>query len=370
MTTSEQVRAAIAQLAAEWYIANRTGPLPDAKRGEFLAWLKSSPVHIEEYLAIAAIDRVLPQATANPRIDLEVLIALARDDYSVGVVGKLPEFPAGKGADRQVQAPRQVRAPRRVQAPRQAQAPRRMWLRLAAVGMSSIAAIWLLWPTLAPHGGSTTPPRTYQTARGVQGSWPLPDGSTLRLDTDTAVTVRFSPTGRVLELSRGQLWMAVAHDVHRPLKVEAGTAEIIAVGTEFDVYRMADTTRVTVINGKVTVSVKAAPQRTLYVAADQEVQIIDGVLPAATSPARKRETTAWLQRRIVFERRPLGEVADEFNRYNTVPFTIDDPGLRRLPISGAFDAADTDSFASFLQSLTGVRVERQPTAFKISASRK
>jgi transmembrane sensor len=361
MTTSEQqIRSAIAQLAAEWYVANRTSPMSDAKRGEFLAWLKSSPVHIEEYLAIAAIDRALPQATASPRIDLEALIELARADHSAGVVGMLPEFPASTGAASKGAA--STGADRRVQAPR-------MWLSLAAVGISSIAGIWLLWPRLAPHGGGI-PPRTYQTARGVQGSWSLPDGSTLRLDTDTAVTVRFSPTGRVLELSRGQLWVAVAHDVHRPFRVEAGTAEIVAVGTEFDVYRMADTTRVTVFNGRVTVSVNAAPQRTLYVAADQEAQIIDGVLPAATSPARRRETSAWLQRRIVFERRPLGEVADEFNRYNAIPFSIDDPGLRRLLISGAFDAADTDSFASFLQSLTGVRVERLPTAFKISASRR
>ena len=59
MTTSEQqIRSAIAQLAAEWYIANRTAPLSDAKRGEFLAWLKSSPVHIEDmlYPPIAAGD--------------------------------------------------------------------------------------------------------------------------------------------------------------------------------------------------------------------------------------------------------------------------------------------------------------------------
>ena len=349
MTTSEQqVRSAIAELAAEWYIANRAGPLSDAKRGEFLAWLKSSPVHIEEYLAVAAIDRVLPQATDNPRIALEDWIEFARDDRSVGV-GKFPEFPDRKRADRQIQA------------------PRRPWLRYAAVGIASIAGIWLLWSPLAPQDGAAEP-RTYETARGVQGKWPLPDGSTLRLDTDSAVTARFSPAGRVLELSRGQLWVAAAHDVNRPLRVEAGTAEIVAVGTEFDVYRMAGATRVTVTQGKVTVAVSGERHRKLYVAADQEAQIIDGVLPATASPAHGRESTAWLERRIAFERRPLGEVADEFNRYNAVPFRIDDPGLRRLLISGTFDAADTDSFASFLESLTGVRVERLPTAFKISAS--
>jgi transmembrane sensor len=350
MTVSEQqIRSAIGEFAAEWYIANRTGPLSEAKRGEFLGWLKSSPMHIEEYLAIAAIDRILPQATDSPRFSLEALIELAQDDQSVGVVGKFPEFHGANEPDRRVETARQL------------------WLRVAAVGISSIAALWLLWPTPPPHAANTTT-ITYETARGSEGSWALSDGSTLRLDTDTAVTARFSPTGRVLELSRGQLWVAVAHDLHRPFRVEAGSARIVAVGTKFDVYRMSGSTRVTVIDGNVTVSVNAAPQQKLRVAADQEAQIIGGVLPSAASPARQRETTAWLDRRIVFERRPLGEVADEFNRYNSIPFTIDDPGLRRLLISGTFEAADTDSFAAFLQSLTGVRVEKLPTGFKISAS--
>jgi transmembrane sensor len=89
------------------------------------------------------------------------------------------------------------------------------------------------------------------------------------------------------------------------------------------------------------------------------------MLPSASEPTDLRETTAWLERKIVFEQRPLGAVADEFNRYNDKPFTIDDPALRRLPISGTFNAADTDSFAAFLESLDGVRVDRLPTRFNV-----
>jgi transmembrane sensor len=198
----------------------------------------------------------------------------------------------------------------------------------------------------------------------------LPDGSTLRLDSETAVAVHYSSAGRQVELNRGQLWVTVAHDERRPFHVRAGTAEVLAVGTEFDVYRMRSATRVTVLQGQVAVSVlNAGAQRTLRVAADQEVQLIDGVLPDAAAPAHRRENTAWLEKKIVFERRPLGEVAEEFNRYNAVPFTMDDPALRALPISGAFDATDVESFAAFLQSLQGVRVERLPDAFRITASR-
>lgn len=348
MATPEQkIHSAITQLAAEWYVAHRAGPLSDARRGEFLAWLKSSPVHIEEYLGIAALDRVLSQAADQPPISLEDLTKMARDDRSGSVVEMTPASPGGEAGVRSVVAPRQI------------------WLRAAAAAVVSVAAIGLLWGAL--RGARGLPPQTYETAHGAQGTWSLADGSTLRLDTDSAVTVRFSSAARVLELHRGQLWVAVAHDVHRPLRVEAGTAQIAAVGTEFDVYRLAHVTRVTVIDGQVAVSLTGAAQRPLRVAADQQAEIIDGRLPAAPAPAHRREATAWLEQKILFDRRPLSDVADEFNRYNTVPFIIEGPGLRRVLISGAFDASDTESFVSFLKSLPGVHIERLPTAVKITS---
>ena len=74
---------------------------------------------------------------------------------------------------------------------------------------------------------------------------------------------------------------------------------------------------------------------------------------------------AWPEHRVAFERTPLGEVADELNRYGIVQIGIDDPTLRTLPISGVFNAYDTDSFAAFLETLDGVRVERTPTRIRV-----
>jgi transmembrane sensor len=346
-TSDQQIRSAISQVAADWYMAQRAGPMSEAKRAEFLAWLKASPLHIEEYLGVAALERVLPEATEHPRIPLAALTELARDDPSSSVVGVISESPRPTADTMLIQG---------------AGHP---WPRIAAAGIVCIAGVWLLWGTLTEPGHD--PLSSYRTAHGVQGTWRLPDGSTLRLDTDTAVTVRFSSDRRLLELDHGQLWVAVAHDDHRPLRVHAGSTQVTAVGTEFDVYRMRASTLITVLTGQVVVSnLNAVTQGTLQVRADQEVRLIDGILPAAPMPAKRRESTAWLERNIVFERRPLGEVAYEFNRYNAVPFTIDDPQLRRMPISGAFDASDTESFVSFLQTLHGVHVERLPTAIQIS----
>jgi transmembrane sensor len=82
-------------------------------------------------------------------------------------------------------------------------------------------------------------------------------------------------------------------------------------------------------------------------------------------PVDVQQAVAWQHSKIAFERRPLGEVADEFNRYGSIPIEIDDAALRALPISGTFDAHDVDSFVAFLQTLDGVRVEKSNTRIRV-----
>lgn len=67
---------------------------------------------------------------------------------------------------------------------------------------------------------------------------------------------------------------------------------------------------------------------------------------------------AWTQRQLVFERRPLGEVAEEFNRYNRERIKIDSVALRDKVVTGVFEANDPDSFVSFLAKIPGVEIHR------------
>jgi transmembrane sensor len=349
--SDSQIRSAITQVAADWYAAHRSGPLPEADRAAFLAWLKASPIHIEEYLGIAALERMLGAATDDPSLSVDALVGMARRDPTGGVVNL-----AGPSAGHE---PKQGR-------------PLRYWRGIAAAASVCLCLAGILF--VRPIGDAGGGVRAYRTTHGEQGTWPLADGSTLHVNTDTAVTVRFSSSERLVEVDHGQVALEVAHNDGRPFRVHAGSTDTVAVGTEFDVYRRPDATMITVVKGQVAVSVDPfAPARTaraglpagLRVAAGRQVRVVAGMLPSSSEPIDLRETTAWLGRKIVFEQRPLGAVADEFNRYNDKPFTIDDPTLRRLPISGTFNAADTDSFAAFLESLEGVRVERLPTRFNV-----
>ena len=132
-------------------------------------------------------------------------------------------------------------------------------------------------------------------------------------------------------------------------------------------------TIVTVVEGSVAVlageppppGVTGFPPGALRVNAGYQVHVDAGGVSAQPIPVDVQQTVAWLQRKIAFEQRPLGEVADEFNRYGSIPIEIDDAALRALPISGVFDAYDIDSFVAFLQTLDGVRVERTNARIRV-----
>jgi len=107
------------------------------------------------------------------------------------------------------------------------------------------------------------------------------------------------------------------------------------------------------------------PPDAVRVHAGYQVHVDARGVSAQPIPVDVQQTLAWLQQKLAFERRPLGEVADEFNRYGSIPIEIDDAALRALPISGVFDAYDVDSFVAFLHTLDGVRVERSNARIRV-----
>ena len=347
---NEQILVAIAEQAAAWFVENRSGPLNSEARASFIAWLRASPVHVQEYLGIAALAGDLAAAVNDPQVSPESLLAEARVD-----------------ADNVVSLGR----------PLSAQAPARPRLRvssawtLASAAAATIvivasAAIWL-----GRDGERFGLPKTYSTAHGEQSVQQLPDGSVLHLNTDSAVTVRYSRGERIIDLDRGQALFQVAPDTNRRFRVAAGEAGVLAVGTEFDVYRRTGAVTITVVEGVVAVFTgrppptpsNLLPSTALRVDAGYQVEVRSRV--GSPQPVDAHAAIAWLERQIAFENRPLGEVADEFNRYGRIVFEIDDHDLRAIPISGVFDAYDADSFAAFLESLDGVLVQKTPTRIRV-----
>lgn len=205
-------------------------------------------------------------------------------------------------------------------------------------------------------------PERLETSIGEQRSVRLEDGSLLTLNTASTVELRFERDHRRVNLLAGEALFSVAHDAARPFDVISGETTARAVGTRFNVDRRESGTTVTVVEGKVAVFMTAAgtPEGArdtrLLEAGEQLTSAANQSGEVARADAKT--AIAWTERKLVFERRPLAEVAAEFNRYNRRIIEIRGEELRHREVTGVFQADDPDSFLAFLARLPGVSVER------------
>jgi transmembrane sensor len=234
----------------------------------------------------------------------------------------------------------------------------------------------LLTQKLRPSGHPAAPAGIatlhFKTGHGEQLTQRLADNSLLHLNTDSAVSVRFSKSERLVTLNAGQAEFEVAHEAHRAFRVRTSSAEVLDIGTQFDVRLDQSATIVTVVEGRVAVSPPMSGlnhlARSIELTVNQQIRVAEGEWPGAAPVAVDAErTTSWLHRQIAFDHEPLERVAAEYNRYTSKPFVIATPELRTLQISGVFATDDSEAFIAFLRSLKGVRVEVTETRIVVSA---
>lgn len=194
----------------------------------------------------------------------------------------------------------------------------------------------------------------YETDVGERRVVTLADGSLMRLNTDTAVTVDLAPGQRSIRLLRGEASFDVAHDKARPFVVAADDARVRAVGTAFTVRLRRDLTEVTVSEGIVGVRDGGKGER--HVAAGNAAAVRRGTI-AVTALAHTdiQRRLAWQDGRLSFDGDTLEQAVDEFNRYRTVPIVIGDPALAGVRIGGTFRSDRSADFARALEQSFGIR---------------
>ena len=363
-SNDEKVRAAIADQAGEWFVANEEAPLDARDAAALAAWLKASPIHIEEFLGVAAVARDLKAASAHPEYSVAAILARARAED-----GKMVPSPMSPGIDL---IGARVRG---------GQPPRRRLTAAFGVAACALLSIGLavIWNVrLFQHPSAPVTELHFETRHGEQMTRRLADNSVLHLDTDSAVTIRYSETERLVTLHSGQADFEVAHDADRAFEVLAGSAAILDIGTQFDVRLERDSTVVTVVEGHIAVepspmqdkhgtnSSRNHPQSPLQLGPDQQLRVTDGAWPATPIAVDSQRTTSWLRREIVFDHEPLERVAAEYNRYAPKPVEITTPALKNLEITGAFATDDPEAFVAFLHSLRGVRVQVTENQIRVS----
>jgi len=358
----DPVRALIATQAQMWFVLHREGELTAAQRQQFIDWLCESPAHAHEYVALVGFMQDLQHVAARNTTPADVLVARGRAEVDVDNVQ--PMFAAvGSVHATDHSLPRPVRA--------------HVWTAAAAamaMVMVLLAGGW--WFQDRNH---------YQTAHAEQRSWRMPDGSTVHLNSSSEIRVHFDDEERRVDLLRGQALFQVAKDAQRPFWVYAGDAVAKAVGTEFDVYRRADRTLISVLEGRVAVwrlpdvfeqarhaldaDVSGGTRQLIaQLHADQQAMISDHSAEVSQRGGTVRKTVAWLQRQVVFDHDSLGSAIEEFNRYAEQRIRVEGAGLRAMQISGIFSAYDAEAFLRFLERQPDIDVQRGTQEIVVSTA--
>lgn len=330
---------AIIAEASAWFIEFRAGDVDGEARLRFIDWLRRSPEHIQAYLEISGVWAELPASDPDGKIDMSSLIARARCEADVTELS-----PAGS------------RAPRNPFPAVPHIEPLPWWQKQRRAALAT-AAVALLAAVTFEFWSSADLPNSYSTGIGEQRTIALSDGSFVELNVRSRVYVHLTDRQRDVTLLAGQALFRVAKDTQRPFVVRAGDAQVRAVGTEFDVYKKQGETVVTVVEGRVETYDESGRggEGAIVLSAGEQLTVMPHSVPKPTR-ADPSVATAWLQKRLIFEETPLSEVAEEFNRYNRRPLTIEDSELKKLRISGVYSSTDPASLINFLRSQSSIQV--------------
>jgi transmembrane sensor len=344
----EATQMRLEEQALEWLLRLESDESPRCHR-EFLEWCEQSRAHVQAFLEATALDRQLDRALVDidaeagadvvGEIDLEALIEEVRASRPENVLA----FSAPSPDSTQGVVSRK----------------RRIGLPVAAV-LAGILATVAAWRAALP------PSPIYVTQVGEQRSIKLSDGSMVHLNTHSRIEERYTESDRDVDLLEGEALFVVAHDRNRPFRVSAGDATVLAVGTQFNVYRQAGRTTVAVLEGKVRVEADAKP---VALSAGEAAHVVAGGRIVKEDSPEVTRATAWRHRQLDFRRASISEVAAQFNRYNLTQVVIEDPEVGERLMNGVFDADSPQQLMEFLQEDESLEVTLEDGVVRVSLAR-
>lgn len=320
-------------IAVEWLVQLRGGGLSEAQTHAFADWLSESAEHAN---AFAKAERYF-----NDMVTAEKLL---------------------RPADKAFTHPKQRLIPPVTALPRRTFKP---WLAIPL----ALAAAWLV------AVGLVLPSQTnlldnllsdYHTQTGETRDIELADGSRLLLNTNTAVSVDYRPSQRLVILHHGQVNCTVAKDATRPFEVKADNLMVRALGTVFEVYRKtAGDITVTVREHAVAARIQNASTENneresnpVNIQAGQRLVYQGDSRLNQPSTVNPTQAAAWQHHHLSVKDRPLSELVEELNRYRLGRIYLAGNTLKNLRVTGVFPLDNPDAVLSSVRKVLGLQESR------------
>ncbi|MCH7299124.1 FecR domain-containing protein [Pseudomonas sp. 17391] len=198
------------------------------------------------------------------------------------------------------------------------------WLALVFLLVMGTLA-YLYWPLMQRLGSEM------HTDVGERRSLRLADGSTVHLDSASAMNVDLRGRTRQLHLVQGQVYLEVLLD-GRAMEVDVGDARIQVFGTRLQIARFADHNELVVLSGKAMV-VQGGEQR--LVSAGERVTF-DATRIDPVQKADMKTADSWRNGRLRATDMPLGQVLERLAGYQGQRLWMLDEQAAHRRVSGDF----------------------------------
>lgn len=239
-----------------------------------------------------------------------------------------------------------------------ATAPR---LALAAAAMILVALVATLQLHRSPDLSLLA--QAHATAVGEIRTERLPDGSSVTLDTDTRVEIRFDDKVRRVRLERGRARFNVQADPARAFLVEAGGKTVSAPAANFDVQVTPSGLSLVSLGGVLEIRQQVTDSNApaeLRLETGQAVRFAPSGSARSRAGPSEKGSEQWVSGMLVFHGVPLSSVLEETNRYAERGILLDEPSLGTLKVTGAFRPLPVDELAASLAAALGLRIQRHP----------
>ncbi|WP_214073188.1 FecR family protein [Mucilaginibacter sp. dw_454] len=160
----------------------------------------------------------------------------------------------------------------------------------------------------------------------------LPDGTKVWLNTGSVFKYpkTFGAKVREVELLEGRAFFDVKHMNHKPFIVRTKSVNVTVLGTSFDVraYQREGTTKVSVVTGKVGITIPSQPTKpAIFLASREEIIVNPTTKFVMKEPVREAVVNLWCKDVLVFDQENLNNVFKAIEKKYNTKITVENKEL-------------------------------------------
>ncbi len=229
--------------------------------------------------------------------------------------------------------------------------PSRRWpAGIAAAVLLLAIGIWQ-GPALLLHWQAD-----YLTGTGERTTVALPDGSSMMLNTASAVAIDFQGARRSVRLLAGEAYFDVKQDPAHPFHVAGQFGDVEVKGTAFSVRRDSGRDVVVLERGLVAVS-RSADRAELKAG---QMVTASGLALSPVTTVDPESALAWREGRMLFSEQPFSQVLDELRRYYSGTVISANGSVSDHKVTGNYRLDDVEGALRTLADAVGITMHRLP----------